>query len=478
MTLDLQKKSISIKNIFTQKLYINNPIVFNYLFYNINVILQTNSSNIYNINLKQSTNTFIINNIFNCIYKKKISKIENNNNITTFYSSNHNLKINDIIYFENLNNLFISKFNNIFILFKIINITNNTFQAISNNYYDNSFNNITNIIKTSTILNNSYFQLISNKTFKQIQRVEQFNRVFSTNHQLKLNTIIQLININSNILFTDFIDNSNLFIITSIINNDIFQITHFINNQISYNSNANRIFFESSNLQYSFLKINTITYLNNNIHFILPSINTNYIGYYYYIYINDSNLNNITIQTSNSDKLIGFTKLSSINTYSSDFIITSNDNSSTLSINNLDLKQSSFKITYISHNTWYINSFIYNNNFYYKLTYNSNNNSILFNNNIITNHIPLYINFIYHFDISDPTLINNSIHIINNNNINFFKYIIYFGKPGIPNSKIIFYVNNTFSINTIFNIKYINTNTSLQYTSLFGSIKQFQSIFT
>ena len=104
----------------------------------------------------------------------------------------------------------------------------------------------------------------------------------------------------------------------------------------------------------------------------------------------------------------------------------------------------------------------------------------MFNNAKLTNPIPLYINFSYHFDISDSSLINNSFIVTDDKFNNFFKNILVFGKCGIQNSKIIFYVDNTFSINTTYNIKYKNTNfNSIKYSSsIFGVIRKFNNVFS
>ena len=75
---------------------------------------------------------------------------------------------------------------------------------MSYNYIDNTINNLYDIVHSSALVDNISFDLISDKTFTRIQSVEKFNKIYSLNHQLKLNNVIKLININynnQNILF-------------------------------------------------------------------------------------------------------------------------------------------------------------------------------------------------------------------------------------------------------------------------------------
>ena len=482
--INFKDLSLQLLNI-TDTLYLNYNIPFNKFYFNIDIVSQSDTSNNYYINLNNTNYTYIIDNIIYPNYSKSITKIDTNNNKSIFYSSNHNLKINDIIYFNNLNSFFNTSFINKFILFKVTNITNNTFSVISHNYINNNINNLYNIIHSSALINNISFDLTSHKTLKRIQSVQKFNKIYSTNHQLQLNTVIKLININYNnqtLLFDQFISQDNLFIVTSIIDTNIFQITHYISNNISSDNNANNIFKDDSSINYGFFKIHKSSHLQKNINFILPNNNTSSYGYSYDIIIDDIDLLSLSIKTTNSDKLIGFSKFSSLDITGSDFIYTSSDSSTSFSISNLNISQSKFIITNIYKNTWFLKSYIINNIFTYKITYDTTNNILLFNNNRLTTPIPLYINFSYHFDISDSSLNNNSITITdnNNNNTHFFKNILVFGKSGVNNSKIIFYIDNTFSINTQYNIKYINTtlNPFRNSTSFFGIINTFNNIFT
>ena len=474
--------SLKLLNI-TDTLHLNYNIPFKKYFFHLNIISHSDLSNNYYINLNDTNYTYIINNITYPGYSKSITKIDKNNNKTIFHSEDHNLKINDIIYFNNLNSLFNFNFVDKFILFKITHTTNDTFSAISYNYIDNTINNIYDIVHSSALVNNISFDLISDKTFTRIQSVEKFNKIYSLNHQLQLNNIIQLININynnQNILFDQFTSQDNLFIVTSVIDNNIFQITHYINNDISTDVNANNIFNQNSSITYGFFKVYKSNNLHKNINFILPNNNSTSYGYSYDIIIDDTNLSGITISTTNSDKLIGFSKFSSQDIIGSDFIYASSDNSTSFSISDFDITQSKFTITNISKNIWFLKSYIYNNIFTYNISYDNTSNSILFNNAKLTNPIPLYINFSYHFDISDSSLINNSFIVTDDKFNNFFKNILVFGKCGIQNSKIIFYVDNTFSINTTYNIKYKNTNfNSIKYSSsIFGVIRKFNNVFS
>ena len=269
--INFKDLSLQLLNI-TDTLYLNYNISFNKFYFNIDIVSQSDTSNNYYINLNNTNYTYIIDNIIYPNYSKSITKIDTNNNKSIFYSSNHNLKINDIIYFNNLNSFFNTPFINKFILFKVTNITNNTFSVISHNYIDNTINNLYNIIHSSALTNNISFDLTSHKTLKRIQSVQKFNKIYSTNHQLQLNTVIKLININYNnqtLLFDQFISQDNLFIVTSIIDTNIFQITHYISNNISTDNNANNIFKDDSSINYGFFKIHKSSHLQKNINFIL-----------------------------------------------------------------------------------------------------------------------------------------------------------------------------------------------------------------
>ena len=294
------------------------------------------------------------------------------------------------------------------------------------------------------------------------------------NHQLQINTIIQLFNIKYNsqdILFSNYNNSSILFIITNIINNNTFEIK-------TYNDNNTNIFTIDSNITYGFLQIHTLPTLNKSINFILPINNTNSIGYTYDIIINDININSISIKTfNNTNFLIGFSKFSSTNITGSDFIYTSTDNSSQFSLSNLPISQSKFKIINISKNIWYLQSYIFNNKITYNIKYDISNNILLFNDSILTNRLILYKNFIYEFNIEHNSLLNNNIIFIDSSKNYIFKNIITFGKIGTPSSKIIFYINDNFNINDLYDIKYINTSISNYNTNIFAIISNFNNPF-
>ena len=101
--------SLQLLNI-TDTLYLNYNIPFNKFYFNIDIVSQSDTSNNYYINLNNTNYTYIIDNIIYPNYSKSITKIDTNNNKSIFYSSNHNLKINDIIYFNNLNSFFNTSF--------------------------------------------------------------------------------------------------------------------------------------------------------------------------------------------------------------------------------------------------------------------------------------------------------------------------------------------------------------------------------
>ena len=89
--------SLKILNI-SDTLHLNFNNSFKKYFFDFNIITQSDLSNNYYINLNHTNYTYIINNITYPGYSKPITKIDKNNDKTIFYSENHNLKINDIIY--------------------------------------------------------------------------------------------------------------------------------------------------------------------------------------------------------------------------------------------------------------------------------------------------------------------------------------------------------------------------------------------
>ena len=140
----------------------------------LNNTINTDSNNTYYLSFDNSNSTFIIDNVNNPIYKKKISQVSKYPK-QLFTSNNHNLKINDLITLQNIKKNNINILNDSLLtnytIYKVIETTRNTFKIKSFNNFNNSINNISNILKSSTILNNAYFSLHSSKTFKLVTQI-------------------------------------------------------------------------------------------------------------------------------------------------------------------------------------------------------------------------------------------------------------------------------------------------------------------
>ena len=138
----------------------------------VNNVLNTDSTNTFT--LDKSNTTYIFKNSEEFIYKKTISEVQKLKS-DTFVSNNHNLKKNDIIKLYNIQilkdattdtyiNLLNNELQNTDIMYKVINVTRNTFTLISSNNTLETLNNIRNILKTSSKnIVNGYFELVSNK---------------------------------------------------------------------------------------------------------------------------------------------------------------------------------------------------------------------------------------------------------------------------------------------------------------------------
>ena len=438
----------------------------------LNNIINTDSNYNYNISFDNSNSTFIIDNIHNPIYKKKISQVSKQPK-QLFTSNNHNLKINDLITLQNIKKNNINILNDSLItnytIYKVTETTRNTFRIKSFNNFSNSINNISNILKSSAILNNAYFSLHSSKTFKLVTSILNQNIITVPNHTFSINNIIT------------FHNPTNL---NSIYSNSTFKITNIDLNSItivdSLNNNTNlftNLSFPHTITNHMYIQLIQSSNLSKNITITLPSLtNSTDFGSFYNFIIND-NISSFSLKTSPGDILLGTNKFYSSQLISSN-LIQSSDNSNQFKLENLDLLYSKIKIINISTNKWYINSEIYNNTFKYTVKYDSTNQKFLFNNSVLA-QITFYQNFIYEFDLSDTSLLQSNFIIVDSNDFIYLKNTNIVGIPGHFMSKIIIYFDNTNSIDSQFKLKYKLTPTStvFSFTAL-GIVKSYPSPFT
>ena len=129
----------NITNINNFKFNDNTNIVY------LNNTINTDSNNTYYLSFDNSNSTFIIDNVNNPIYKKKISQVSKYPK-QLFTSNNHNLKINDLITLQNIKKNNINILNDSLLtnytIYKVIETTRNTFKIKSFNNFNNSINNI------------------------------------------------------------------------------------------------------------------------------------------------------------------------------------------------------------------------------------------------------------------------------------------------------------------------------------------------
>ena len=429
----------------------------------LNNTIHTDVNNNFNLDISHSNSTFYINNINQPIYKKQITQTTKYP-LQLFHSNNHNLKINDIITLQNVNILNNNLANN-FVLYKVIETTRNTFRLETFNNYDNTLNNIINIFKTSSKLNNSYFCLYSNKTYKQILSINAINKITLRNHTFSINDIVQFENFN----YINTLYSNSQFKITQIQSNMITLVDTLNNNtdlftQFPINFNNNNIY----------IKLIHSTNLNKTLHITLPNINsvTN-LGSFYNFVINTP-LTSFSISTYSNDIASGTTKISSSDLITSDLIF-STDNSNHFSINNINLLHSKISIINIDFSKWFIECTIPNNIINYKV---SLDNAILINNEVNQN-LSFFTNFLYEFDLSDPSLLNNHFILVDIINNHIIKNSVMYGIIGKPNAKLQVYFDDSFPLNSTISVKYKrNVNNPAFYYVLLATIRPFINPFS
>lgn len=373
-----------------------------------------------------------------------------------------------------------------------IEVTNKT--KISNlnfNLYDNIIyiNNIlsTDISNTLTLNKSNSTYVIQNvtenfsnlvgigsykKPIKEIRKESQ-DIFVSDNHNLKKNDIVKLINIyrTDPDNLSKFLDlrQSNLQsndITYKIINStrDTFTLNSFNNTNSSLNNINNIIKTSNTNIINSFVQLTTTKSISNENKIVKVNLETNStddLGIYYNLIINDD-ISKLTINTTGPDFFIGYVNIGNNEMITNNKIETTT-NKTTLTIQDINLKFSKFEFINIQKNLWYIKANVYNNKIIHKLTYDSTEKDYKINGSLI-NIKHFYKNYLYEFDISDPSLKHYLFIITNKNNLDYSKNIIKFGEMGYPNSVIRIFIDPNETLDETYKIKYKKTHEDVFYT--------------
>ena len=445
--------------------YIGTPGIDGKLIYNYNSSFDYSISNTNNNFLYIYYNTFFTNKI---LFYNYINTFFNNINITLFEPIK--LKFENIIN----NNSNITYTNIDYTLNFVPGQDNSTFSFI---YKDNSYK-IQNTIKLSAI---GYY---SNNIIDIIKPFNIFFNIYTLSLQsltiyikLDKNTIIQLPNITKNNIHFNFIisDVDNSFTLSLITNNNIHIDTLYDNINII---NNNIITF--NNLK----KNDSFTIYSNNFIYNLSNININNSKYILNNY-NSDKINNINILIDvNFDKnILSFSNIKNFYNYinynfdlsllknNNLFFLTNTiyyfksyfkniNNTTNFNITNYNKIYNFISYLHIKQNdlTNNFNKFITNNTLYYitfNITYDSNNNIILFNNK--STYPILYSNYIYNFNISNL----KGFYIIKNNDTTNINYNINMNDLFILNTtsneinlfiNSFIYHNSIYSANNLYNI--------------------------
>tara|TARA_Y100000816_G_C26057274_1_gene554888 strand:+ start:154 stop:1299 length:1146 start_codon:yes stop_codon:yes gene_type:complete len=369
-----------------------------------------------------------------------------------------------------------------------INISDNKYSNIDvtnitriNNFNFGNYENlvhINNVINTDSngvlILDKSNTTYVINSTdydsnniyIKQITSVEKLKKdtFVSNNHNLKKNDIITLHNINNDISSSS---NTNNLLNNVVIDTDItFTVTTVTRNTFTLiSSNGIKdILKTSSNISNGYFKLNTTKSIDTQSKIVNINIDNNNenIGIYYNLIIN-TDINSLTINCLNNDKLNGYVIINNQHMISSPYTEISN-NKSKLVLNNIDLKYSYYTLINISKNNWYIKGNIYNNIINYKLTYIDPNFKL---NNINAIH-HFYKNYTYIIDTSDSSLDTKQFTLHINNN-HYYKNVIQTGIMGTANSYIKIYISNDEVVDSIYQLKYKKNSSDgfFTYTSFY-----------
>ena len=340
-----------------------------------------------------------------------------------------------------------------------------------NNVLNTNENNILLLDKSNTTY---IIQNLSSVEYKKtITQIEKSNKdIFtSNNHNLKKNDIIKLHNIrrlkpDSTTEYINLLqDNIQANTITyKVITNtrNTFTLKTFGNSTSSLNNISNIIKTSNQNIDNGYFELTTTkTLLENKVCKInISNNNTDDLGVFHNIIINDD-ATSLEINTLGDDKLIGYINIGRNDLISND-IIEQTDSKTKLLITDIPLKYSTFELINIQKNIWFIKGHIFSNKITHKLTYDTEIEDYKIDNaNISIKNF--YKNFIYEFDISDPSLLDYLFIITDSDNKHHYKNILQSGEMGHPNSFIRIYIDPSETLDYIYKIKYKKIKTNLNY---------------
>lgn len=367
------------------------------------------------------------------------------------------------------------KYSNIEVTNKTV-IGNLNFRTYDNIVY---VNNILNTDANNVLLldksNTTYMiQNLSSVIYKKtITEIEKSNKdIFTShNHNLKKGDIIKLNNIRRlkpdstteyiNLLQDAIQANTVIYkVITT--TRDNFTLKTFGNFTSSLNNISNIIKAGNKNIDNGFFELTTTkTIVENKVCKInIPNNTTDDVGVFYNVIINDD-ATSLEISTLGDDKLTGYINIGRNELISND-IIEEGDSKTKLLITDIPLKNSTFEFINIVKNKWFIKGNIFSNKITHKLTYDTVAEDYKIDGTDISIK-NFYKNFIYEFDISDPSLLDYLFVIIDSDNKHYYKNITQSGEMGHSNSFIRIYIDPSETLDYIYKIKYKKIKTSLNY---------------
>lgn len=354
-----------------------------------------------------------------------------------------------------------------------------------------NFKKYTNIVYINNILNTDANNILlldkSNTTYmiqnlssviykKTITEIEKTNKdIFtSNNHNLKVGDIIKLYNIQRlkpdstteyiNLL-QDNLQDSNITYKVITTTRNTFTLKTFGNSTSSLNNISNIIKTSNKNIDSGYFELTTTKTLTENkvCKINIPNNTTDDLGLFYNIIINDD-ATSLEINTLGDDKLTGYINIGYNELIKSD-IIQEGELKTKLSITDIPLKNSLFELINIEKNKWFIKGNIFSNKITHTLTYDATAEDYKIDGEDISIK-NFYKNFIYEFNISDPSLLDYLFIITDTDNQNYYKNIMQNGEMGHANSFIRIYIDSSETLDYTYKIKYKKIKTDDNYTIL------------
>lgn len=373
------------------------------------------------------------------------------------------------------------KYSNIEVTNKTV-IGNLNFRTYDNIVY---INNILNTDANHVLLldksNTTYMiQNLSSVIYKKtITEIEKSNKdIFTShNHNLKKGDIIKLNNIRRlkpdstteyiNLLQDAIQANTVTYkVITT--TRDTFTLKTFGNSTGTLNNISNIIKTTNKNIDNGFFELTTTkTIVENKVCKINISNNTtDDLGLFYNVIINDD-ATSLEISTLGDDKLTGYINIGRNELISND-IIEEGDSKNKLLITDIPLKNSTFEFINIAKNKWFIKGNIFSNKITHKLTYDTDAEDYKIDGADISIK-NFYKNFVYEFDIGDPSLLDYLFIITDSDNKHYYKNITQSGEMGHANSFIRIYIDPSETLDYIYKIKYkqVKTNPNYEFIPLY-----------